>query len=29
LNTPGIVLIKVTAERIHYWLGEDAGEIKP
>jgi general stress protein 26 len=25
--TPGIVLIKVSAERVHYWLGEEDGEI--
>ncbi|WP_250495206.1 pyridoxamine 5'-phosphate oxidase family protein [Caballeronia sp. GAWG1-1] len=25
--TPGIVLIKVSAERVHYWLGEENGEI--
>ncbi|QXQ07903.1 pyridoxamine 5'-phosphate oxidase family protein [Sphingosinicellaceae bacterium] len=28
-DTPGIVLIKVHASRIHYWAGEDEGEIKP
>lgn len=28
-GTPGIVLIKVHATRIHYWAGEDEGEIKP
>lgn len=26
-ETPGITLIKVRAERIHYWDGEDDGEI--
>ncbi|MDR5806984.1 pyridoxamine 5'-phosphate oxidase family protein [Caballeronia sp. LZ019] len=26
-ETPGIVLIRVSAERIHYWAGEDQGEI--
>ncbi|WP_284506690.1 pyridoxamine 5'-phosphate oxidase family protein [Caballeronia sp. GAWG1-5s-s] len=26
-QTPGIVLIKVSAERIHYWAGEDEGEL--
>lgn len=26
-DTPGVVLIKVRAERIHYWDGEDDGEI--
>jgi len=29
VDTPGVVLIKVRAERIHYWNGEDAGEIRP
>ncbi|SEN57323.1 General stress protein 26 [Sphingomonas gellani] len=28
INTPGIVLIKVHAERVHYWDGEDEGEIR-
>lgn len=28
-DTPGVVLIEVRAERIHYWDGEDAGEIRP
>ncbi|MFC0241478.1 pyridoxamine 5'-phosphate oxidase family protein [Rhodopseudomonas telluris] len=28
IDTPGIVLIKVHASRIHYWDGEDQGEIK-
>ena len=26
-DTPGLVLIKVSAKRIHYWDGEDSGEI--
>lgn len=26
-DTPGLVLIKVAATRIHYWDGEDEGEI--
>lgn len=26
IDTPGIVLIKVHAERIKYWQGEDSGE---
>ena len=26
-TTPGIVLIKVHAQRIHYWDGEDQGEV--
>lgn len=29
LDTPGIVLIRVQANRIHYWDGEDEGEIVP
>ena len=28
IDTPGIVLIKIRAERIHYWDGEDEGEIR-
>jgi general stress protein 26 len=28
IDTPGLVLIKVHATRIHYWDGEDEGEIK-
>ena len=28
-DTPGLVLIKVSATRIHYWDGEDEGEILP
>jgi general stress protein 26 len=28
IDTPGIVLIKVHAERVHYWEGEDNGEVK-
>jgi general stress protein 26 len=27
VDTPGLVLIKVHAERIHYWDGEDEGEV--
>lgn len=27
IDTPGIVLVKVHAARIHYWNGEDEGEI--
>jgi len=27
VDTPGIVLIKVHATRIHYWLGQDDGEL--
>ena len=26
-DTPGLVLIKVHADRIHYWDGEDEGEV--
>lgn len=28
IDTPGIVMIKVHATRIHYWDGEDEGEVK-
>lgn len=28
VDTPGMVLIKVHANRIHYWDGEDDGEIE-
>ncbi|MCW4115511.1 pyridoxamine 5'-phosphate oxidase family protein [Aurantimonas sp. MSK8Z-1] len=28
VDTPGMVLIKVHAKRIHYWSGKDEGEIK-
>lgn len=28
LDTPGLVLIKVSAERLHYWSGGDEGELK-
>ncbi|RWX81726.1 pyridoxamine 5'-phosphate oxidase [Neorhizobium lilium] len=27
IDTPGIAMIKVHAERIHYWDGEDDGEV--
>ncbi len=27
VDTPGLVLIQVTAERLHYWDGEDEGEV--
>jgi general stress protein 26 len=27
-GTPGVALIKVHAERIHYWGGEDEGELR-
>ena len=29
VDTPGLILIKVHADRIHYWDGEDEGEIVP
>jgi general stress protein 26 len=28
LDTPGLLLIKVHADRVHYWDGEDEGEVK-
>ena len=28
VDTPGLVLIKAHASRIHYWTGEDEGEIR-
>ncbi|HWI86007.1 MAG TPA: pyridoxamine 5'-phosphate oxidase family protein [Sphingomonas sp.] len=28
VDTPGLVLIKVHAERVHYWDGEEEGEVK-
>jgi len=28
IDTPGLVLLKVTAERVHYWDGEEEGEIR-
>jgi general stress protein 26 len=28
VDTPGLVLIEVQAKRIHYWDGEDEGEVK-
>jgi general stress protein 26 len=27
IDTPGLTLIKVVAERLHYWDGYDSGEI--
>lgn len=27
-DTRGLILIRVQAERVHYWDGEDAGEVK-
>ncbi|MEG3176407.1 pyridoxamine 5'-phosphate oxidase family protein [Sphingomonas sp. RB3P16] len=29
VDTPGLVLIKVHAHRVHYWNGEDQGEVRP
>lgn len=29
VDTPGLVLIRVRADRIHYWDGEDGGEVTP
>ena len=29
VDTPGLVLIKVAAARVHYWDGEDEGELTP
>jgi general stress protein 26 len=28
IDTPGLVLIQVHAKRVHYWDGEDNGEVK-
>ena len=28
IDTPGLVLIKVSAERLHYWDGNEEGELK-
>jgi general stress protein 26 len=28
VDTPGLVLIRVKADRVHYWDGEDQGEVK-
>ena len=28
IDTPGLVLIKVHADRVHYWDGEDQGEVR-
>lgn len=28
VDTPGLVLLKVAAERVHYWDGEEEGEIR-
>lgn len=29
IDTPGVILIKVHAQRIHYWDGMDEGELTP
>lgn len=29
VDTPGLVLIQVAAERAHYWDGEEEGELRP
>ena len=29
IETPGVVLIKVHADRIHYWNGRDEGDVTP
>lgn len=29
IDTPGLALIKVRADRVHYWDGEDEGEVRP
>jgi len=28
-DTPGMILIKVHAERVRYWDGEEQGELRP
>ncbi|WP_291858016.1 pyridoxamine 5'-phosphate oxidase family protein [Bradyrhizobium sp.] len=28
IDTPGLVMVKVSANRIHYWDGADEGEVK-
>ncbi|MGQ3314655.1 pyridoxamine 5'-phosphate oxidase family protein, partial [Reyranella sp.] len=28
VDTEGLVMIKVSAERVHYWDGEENGEVK-
>ena len=27
IETPGMVMLKVSAQRIHYWDGEESGEV--
>ncbi len=29
VDTPGLVMIKVHADRVHYWDGEEEGEVTP
>lgn len=29
IDTPGMALIKVHAVRVHYWDGEEEGEVEP
>ena len=29
IDTPGLVLLHVRADRVHYWDGEDEGELRP
>ena len=29
IDTPGLILIRVDADRIHYWDGSDEGEVRP
>ncbi|NDV86349.1 pyridoxamine 5'-phosphate oxidase family protein [Aurantimonas aggregata] len=29
IDTPGVVLIRVHADRIHYWNGKDEGDVTP
>jgi len=28
IDTPGIVMLKVHADRVHYWAGEENGEVR-
>lgn len=29
IDTPGVVLVKVHADRLHYWNGKDEGDLTP
>jgi general stress protein 26 len=29
VDTPGLILIRIDAGRVHYWNGEDEGEVRP